>query len=176
MNTHRRRRLAIVFLAAGLVPLGGLQAAGINTNVALPVSDGGFVYRTQVRFLSASDDPSPLDRDIETYVFSNVVIYGATKNTTLFGIVPYIFRSVESTSAGARQNNDTDGFGDLTFLLRQTIYTRDAVQRTSRLWLIAGLEIPSGSEAFSSHSTDFVLGGVYTLQTGRHELDANLLY
>ena len=176
MNTYLRRRLVAIFLAAGIVPLGGLQAAGINTNVALPVSEGGFVYRTQVRFLSASDDPSPLDRDIETYVFSNVVAYGATKNTTLFGIVPYIFRSLESTSAGARQNNDTDGFGDLTLMLRQTIYARDAVQRTSRLGLIAGLEIPAGSEAFSSHSTDFVLGGVYTLQTGRHELDADLLY
>ncbi len=155
---------------------GGLRAAGINTNVALPVRQGGFVYRTQLRFLSVSDDPSPLNRDIEAYVVANVLIYGATSRTTLFGILPYIFESVERDSGGIREDDRSNGFGDLTFLLRQTVYARDAVQRTSRLGLIGGLEIPVGSEDFSSHSTDFLLGGVYTLQTGRHEFDSNLLY
>ena len=65
---------------------------------------------------------------------------------------------------------------DFTFLLRQTVYARDAVQRTSRLGVLGGLEIPSGAEDLSSHSTDFLLGGVYTLQTGRHEFDSDLLY
>ena len=176
MTTHRRRRLVAAFLVASLLSVGGIQAAGINTDVALPVRERGFIYRTQVRFVSTSDDPSAADRDIEAYVIPNVVVYGATASTTLFGIVPYVFQSVELTTGGVREDNDTDGFGDLTFLLRQTIYARDAVQRTSRLGLIGGLEIPSGSEDFSSHSTDFVLGSVYTLQTGRHELDADLLY
>ena len=173
------RRLRLWGLSA-LVLLGwvpsGLQAAGINTNVALPVREGGYVYRTQVRFLGASDDPTSLDRDIDVFALQNVLLYGATSRTTLFGILPYISRSVDFTQAGARQTDDTDGFGDLTFLVRQTIYARDAVQRTSRLGLLGGLEIPSGKQEFSSHSADFLLGSVYTLQDGRHELDADLLY
>lgn len=168
-----------MFLVVALSSFSGarvLRAAGINTNVALPVRQGGFVYRTQLRFLSVSDDPSQLNRDIKAYVVSNVLVYGATSQTTLFGILPYIFESVERDSGGVREDDRSNGFGDLTFLLRQTVYARDAVQRTSRLGLIGGLEIPVGSEDFSSHSTDFLLGGVYTLQTGRHEFDSNLLY
>ncbi len=178
MSQDKKQLLATFLLVAlgSFTGAGGLWAAGINTNVALPVREGGFVYRTQVRFISASDDPSPMNRDIEAYVVPNVLVYGATSQTTLFGILPYIFKSVERDSGGLREEDRTNGFGDLTFLLRQTVYARDAVQRTSRLGLIGGLEIPVGSEDFSSHSTDFILGGVYTLQTGRHEFDADLLY
>ena len=179
MIHNRIARLFATFLAwqlTGIVTAGSLQAAGINTDVALPIREGGFIYRTQLRFLSASDDPTSMNRDMEAYVVPNVLVYGATERTTLFGVFPYIAESVELTSAGSRQDNDVDGFGDLTFLLRQTIYARDAVQRTSRLGLLAGLEIPSGKEEFSSHSTDFLLGAVYTLQTGRHEIDADLIY
>ncbi len=178
MSQDKKQLLATFLLVAlgSFTGAGGLWAAGINTNVALPVREGGFVYRTQVRFMSASDDPSPMNRDIEAYVVPNVLVYGATSQTTLFGILPYIFKSVERDSGGLREEDRTNGFGDLTFLLRQTVYARDAVQRTSRLGLIGGLEIPVGSEDFSSHSTDFVLGGVYTLQTGRHEIDVDLLY
>ncbi len=171
----RLRRLAALLIASVGVA-GIVQAAGINTSVALPVREGGYVYRTQLRFLSASDDPTLLDRDIDVYAIPNVLIYGATARTTLFGILPYFSRSVDFTDAGRRQSDDVDGFGDLRLLVRQTVYARDALQRTSRLGLLAGLEIPSGKEEFSSHSTDYQLGAVYTLQDGRHELDADLIY
>lgn len=175
----RSARCLVHFLIGGLIgfftPLSP-RAAGINTNVALPVRKGGFVYRTQARYLSASDDPAPLDRDIRTYTVPNVLAYGATQRTTLFGVLPYVSRSVEMTQAGLRREEDTDGFGDLSLLLRQTVYARDAVQRTSRLALLGGFELASGKEEFSSHSTDYVLGGVYTVQSGRHEFDADLLY
>ena len=167
----------LVALSIASVSVAGIvQAAGINTNVALPVREGGYVYRTQLRLLSASDDPTLLDRDIDVYAIPNVLVYGATARTTLFGILPYFSRSVDFTEAGLRKSDDVDGFGDLRFLVRQTVYAKDALQRTSRLGLLAGLEIPSGKEEFSSHSTDYQLGAVYTLQDGRHELDADLIY
>lgn len=173
-----RRPLTVLalFTLMGLALGGRLEAAGINTNVALPVREGGFVYRTQVRFLRATVDPSSLDRDITAYAISNILVYGATERTTLFGIVPYVVQSLDLTSDGTRQEENVQGFADLTFLLRQQIYARDAVQRTERLGLLGGLEVPTGKDEFSSHSTDFLLGGVYTLQSGRHELDADLIF
>ena len=57
--------LLLLLWVSGLSISTGLRAAGISTNVALPVRAGGFVYRTQLRFLSASDDPTSLDRDID---------------------------------------------------------------------------------------------------------------
>lgn len=172
-------RLPCVFLLvllACVVAGQNPKAAGINTNVALPVREGGYVFRTQIRFLGASGDPTLLDRDIEVFAVPNVLVYGATARTTLFGIVPLLSRSVDFTQAGTRRSDNTDGVGDLTFLVRQTVYARDRVQRTSRLGLLAGVEIPSGKDEFSSHSTDYLLGGVYTFQNGRHELDADLVY
>ncbi len=171
-----RLRGLVALSIASVCAAGVVQAAGINTNVALPVREGGYVYRTQLRFLSASDDPTSLDRDIDLYAIPNVLVYGATARTTIFGILPYLSRSVDFTTAGLRQSDDVNGFGDLRFLVRQTVYVRDALQRTSRLGLLAGLEIPSGKDEFSSHSTDYQLGSVYTLQDGRHELDADLIY
>jgi hypothetical protein len=171
------RRRVLVALSIAIVGVAGLvHAAGINTSVALPVRKGGYVYRTQLRFLSASDDPTTLDREIDVYAVPNVLVYGVTARTTLFGILPYLSRSVDSTDAGLRQSDDVDGFGDLRFLVRQTVHARDALQRTSRLGLLAGLEIPLGKDEFSSHSTDYQFGAVYTLQDGRHELDADLTY
>lgn len=174
---HRRsgRLLWLVLIAVAGTP-SVLRAAGINTNVALPVRKGGFVYRTQVRYLRASDDPAPLDRSIEAYTLPNVLVYGATRRTTLFGVLPYVSRSIEMTQSGSKQEEDTDGFGDVTLLLRQTVHARDAVQRTSRLALLGGFELPSGKKEFSSDSIDYLLGGVYTLQSGRHEFDADLVY
>ena len=99
-----------------------------------------------------------MDRDIEAFIVPNVLVYGASARTTFFGILPFVSQSVELSMGGSREDNEVEGFADLTFLLRQTIYARDAVQRTSRLALIAGLEIPSGKADFSSHSTDFILG------------------
>ena len=59
---HGRLALAVALSGASLCTL---QAAGINTNVALPVREGGYVYRTQIRYLSASDDPTALDRNVD---------------------------------------------------------------------------------------------------------------
>jgi hypothetical protein len=152
------------------------RAAGINTDVALPVRQGGFVLRTQVRLLGADDDPSSLDREVRVWVVPAVVVYGATVRTTVFGIVPYLSQRVELTEGGRRLTDRAEGTGDLLFLVRRTVRARDAIQRTSRLGLLGGVELPSGSDAFSSHATDFLLGGVYTLQDGRHEVDADLTW
>ncbi len=179
MNRLNVRRALTLFLLRSLATgfaAGPLEAAGINTDVALPVRKGGFVYRSQVRFVRASDDPTPMSRGIDAYMVPNVLVYGASQRTTLLGVLPYVLQAVELTSAGTRQKSHVDGFGDLTFLLRQTVYARDALQRTSRLGLLGGTVVPTGKEEFSAHSTGFLLGGVYTLQAGRHELDADLLY
>ncbi len=85
MNRPTSRHLAAGFLLGLLViflPAGSLQAAAINSNVALPVREGGFVYRTQLRYVSTSDDPTPMDRDIEAFIVPNVLVYGATARTT----------------------------------------------------------------------------------------------
>jgi len=175
---HEIRQSAAIALALLSLPLAGAsaQAAGINTDVALPVREGGFVFRAQLRTLDAGDDPTDLDRDVRVWAVPAVLVYGANARTTLFGIVPFLSQEVESNLSGRRVSVRREGSGDLTFLVRRTVHARDAVQMTSRLGLLGGVEVASGSDAFSSHSTDFLLGGVYTLQSGRHEFDGDLVW
>lgn len=93
-----------------------LLAAGINTDVALPVREGGFVFRSQIRWLKATDDPTPVSREVNIVAIPNVLVYGATPDLSLFAIVPYIFSKVEltETSSGKRIDKDDNGIGDTT--------------------------------------------------------------
>ncbi len=64
---------------AALVSLAGVAwAQGINTNVALPVAEGEAIWRSQLRATVATDDPSPLDRELEVLVAPQTLVYGVT--------------------------------------------------------------------------------------------------
>ncbi len=158
-------------------------AAGINTDVALPVRKGGFVYRSQVRWLRAPNDSASLDREVNVLVIPNVLVYGATPDLALFAILPYFFRYVEFTepSTGRRVERDDHGIGDATFLGRYTVYARDYPSGTSRFALLGGVKLPTGDddlEPITTESIDIPLGWVstVTLGFGRHEVDADMVY
>jgi hypothetical protein len=168
-----RAVLAVATILTVVLGLDAAEAAGINTDVALPVHQGGFVFRGQLRYRRLANDPTPLGRETTVWAAPLVVLYGVTSRTTVIGALPYVFASNKSNPAGAPVEDHRSGLADLRLVVRQTIFVRDGVQRTSRLGLLGGLEIPSGSEAFSSNTTQYLLGGVYTLQHGRHELDVD---
>lgn len=145
-----------------------VQAVGINTDNALPVAKQHFVIRTQTRYTFADDDPSGTGRRLHQLQFPTALVYGVTAKTTFFGMVSFVYRDLSGGEAG--------GIGDLTFLARQEIAKKDWPLKTWRLALLGGLEIPSGDDPFSSHSIDFPLGLVTSLQTHRFEIDADVGY
>jgi len=173
----------IVLFCLSLVPTIKVLAAPINSNVALPVRKGGFVFRSQVRWLRATDDPTSSDKEINVVVIPNVLVYGATPDLALFAIFPFIFRNVESNdpSSGKRVNKNDNGIGDLTLIARYTVYKRDYPSGTARFAPLAGLKLPTGDddlEPITTDSIDFQFGGVSTVtwDFGRHEIDADLIY
>ena len=50
-------------LLAFILPT-AVSAQGINSNVALPVAEGEVIWRSQLRYVQATDDPSPQDREV----------------------------------------------------------------------------------------------------------------
>lgn len=173
----------LVFSILSIAPISGALAAGINTDAALPVRQGGFVFRSQARWLRATDDPASLDRDVNVVAIPNVLLYGATPDLSLFAIFPYIFRDVKFTdpSSGKRIKKDDNGVGDLTLLGRYTVYARDYPYGTTRFSLLGGVKLPTGDDdlrPITTKSVDFPLGGVSTVTWGfgRHEIDADLVY
>jgi len=173
----------LVFFALSVLPMNSALAAPINSNVALPVRKGGFVFRSQARWLRATDDPTTSDREVNIVAIPNVLVYGATPDLALFTIFPYIFRNVESTdpSSGKRTEKNDNGIGDLTLLARYTVYARDYPSGTTRFALLGGIKLPTGDddlEPITTESIDFTLGWVSTVTWGfgRHEVDADVVY
>ena len=172
----------IVVICLSSIITRSAEAAPINSNVALPVRKGGFVFRSQVKWLRATDDPTSLNREVNVVAIPNVLVYGATPDLALFAIFPYIFRNVElKDPSGKRIDKNDNGIGDLNLIARYTVYSRDYPSGTFRIAPLAGVKLPTGDddlEPITTDSIDFQLGGVSTVtwDFGRHEIDADVIY
>lgn len=168
-----KRRISGVLLLCALMPaVAGAQ--GINTHVALPVSQGEGIWRSQLRATVATDDPSPMDREVHAYVLPQTLVYGVTPRFTSFLTLPIVaHRRVEA--AGSR--HDDAGLGDLRLLGRYMVFVDDyAPLSTRRVAVLAGLKFPTGTDGFGTPSFDPILGAVGTWAANRHELDVDALY
>lgn len=128
-----------------------IMAMGLRTFVALPLEQGGMVFRLQ---------------DLETLNSNkNIAIanfaYGITGKQTLFFGIPYRL----SPSGKNRP-------GDLSVLYRYTAWQKDFKDGTYRLGLLGGGLIPT-----TNASNGGAQGGtVTTFYKGRHELDLDALW
>ncbi len=84
-----RRVLFCTTLLALLAP-GSAVAQGINTDVALPVARGEGIWRSQLRYLRASDDPAGLGRELDSLVAPQTLVYGITPRLTAFATLPIL--------------------------------------------------------------------------------------
>lgn len=140
--------------------------------------------------LRSTDDPSPKDRDLRVLTVSSALVYGATRNLTLFGIVPYVDKTLdETTSPGQRQRRGDSGLGDAIVLGRYTIYSRDRLGETRRLAPFVGLKLPTGEDnatdsfgrldqplQLGSGSWDPIVGTIFTWQTFDWQFDSAMQY
>ena len=127
---RRLRWIASVFLFF----FTALPAFGqITTNTALPVAEGEFIIREQGKFLRATGDSSPMDRELSVTAIPTVVVYGATQKLALFGIFPYLDKKLEVTTPMGRTTRGDSGPGDFTFLARYTARQWDSPGETKRL-------------------------------------------
>lgn len=184
-------RLACLYLACFLATswAAAARAAPESFNTALPVAEGEFVFREQFILDQSGDDPSGADRDRTAWVLVSVLGYGATSDLALFGVVPYVDRSLDITQGSARRTRSASGLGDISLFGRYTVFRRDWPGRTLRVASFAGLELPTGdddeTDSFGrlpasvqpgSGSWDPFGGLVLSYQTLDFEVDAQASY
>ena len=178
--------LTCLFAIGWIIPV---QAAPQTFNTALPVAEGEFVFREQFVLDQSGDDPSSADRDRTAWALISVLGYGATADLALFGIVPYVDKSLEATQGGVRRERSASGLGDASLFGRYTVYKRDWPGRTLRVAPFVGLELPTGEDderdGFGrlppsvqpgSGSWDPFGGLVLTYQTLDFQVDAQASY
>jgi len=164
-------------------------AVSINSPVGLTPAKGQKIIRTLVKYKRVSDDPTSSDRDTWTLSVPTTFVYGFTEKFAGIATIPYIYRKQRTNSGSDRITRKTSGLGDITFLGKYRIYTKDSPGATSRLSLLGGLELPTGRSGDSdsvgkllrtfqtgSGSWDPILGASFSNQTLNYEWDYNLTY
>ena len=165
------------------------NAGPITTNTALPVNEGEFIFRGQIKYIRATDDPGPLDRELTVWAAPSVLVYGLAEKLTLFGIAPYLDKSMEVTTPEGRRTRAVSGLGDIRVFGRYTFGQRDKPGETLRFASFVGLELPTGADdvedslgqlpqplQLGSGSWDPFIGAVFTWQTLQWEFDSSVAY
>lgn len=176
--------LSFSLLAAPVPPL---LAAPISFNTALPVHEGGLLFRGQGVWMRMHDDPSPMGREMDVAAVPSVLVYGATSKLALMGVFPYMDKRLAIKSTGAVRR--TSGLGDIMTVARYEVFARSATGRTARGALFAGLKWPTGKDddadalgplprpvQLGSGSFDPFVGTVWTAQWLDMQVDADLSY
>ena len=169
-----------LLLFLSLAPV-SVFAAPINTDTALPVHKGEFLWREQVRFLKAED----VSRDLEVIAVPSVFVYGFTEKLAFIGIAPYLDKTL---NVGGGERGD-HGLGDSTLLGRYQVFQRDRPGETLRAQVLGGLKFPTGEDdeqdalgrlpqplQLGSGSYDPIMAGVFTWQRLRWQADFDVVY
>jgi len=151
-----RNRAGKVLLTGLLLNLGlsfstGAYSMALRSFVALPVETGGSVIRISVERNS----------DSKTDTLGLGLAYGLSHKQTLLLGLPY-----RLSPAGKQRQ------GDLSLLVRHTLWQEDRFSGTDRLALLVGAALPTEKEPDAAMQTGFV----FTHFKNRHEIDFDALY
>lgn len=167
--------------------VGPLRAAPISFNTALPVHEGGLLFRGQAAWMRLHDDPSPMGREMDVAAVPSVFVYGVTSKLALMGVFPYMDKRLKIASMGATR--EASGLGDIMTIAREEIFQWNGTGRTVRGSLFGGVQWPTGRSKESdasgllpkpvqlgSGSYNPIVGTVWTMQWLSAEVDADFSY
>lgn len=185
----RCARLVGITVIFGLVAAAHADAGPITFLTALPVAKSQAVVRGQYLLIRASGDPTPANQDLTVNAFPFAVAVGVTPKLALFGVVPFVNKSVDINTPLGRRTLDASGLGDVVLFARYTVKAVDLTDSTFRIAPFGGVTLPTGSDDNSgplgvlprplqpgSGSWDGIGGVALTWQTKQWEFDADASY
>ncbi|MHC4693053.1 MAG: transporter [Planctomycetota bacterium] len=148
------------------------SAAGISVDAGLTPAEDRWIFRTQVRYMRRTDDPTGMDRKMSTYAFPTILAYGVRPDLTL--MVRQTIKSQKMSMAGSSSRN-TD-FDDLFVLGKYKLYRRNTPDYTFGIASTLGLELPTGRDPFTSETWDLQPGIYTSWRSGPWATDFNIAY
>jgi len=165
----RRFITAAVFSCALAAPAAAQQAPFSDS--AIQPSKGVIAWRQLATHTEYSNDPTGQREDLSDLRLTTGLTYGLSSTLAVEAQVPVIVRSWDRTGGGSE---DEVGLGDPSLALRWRFWQDDTgAVDTRRAVLIAGAELPSGDDEFSSESVDPFLGAAYSQISGRWAFNAD---
>ena len=171
MPRGRMCAAAVVALASTCFAPAAAPQEAIHTDSAAAVPSVGHVsLRQTLTFMSFDELPGfdfPDAPGVDEWRAVTTVEYGLRNDVALSLYVPIVYRDAESFV------DDEFGLDDITLAAKWRVYRNDfGPIDTSRLSLVAAIELPTGTGDFSTDSVNPSLGAVYSLVYGRHGFNA----
>jgi hypothetical protein len=149
-----------------------INASGISVDAGLTPPEDRWILRTQVRYKERRDDPTNMNRKMETFSFPVVLAYGLRSDLTLL-----IRQRVISHKLSVRGTTERDeGLGDLFMLVKYRAYRLNTPDYTLGIAPTIGLEFPTGHDSFTSDTWNLKPGLFFSGRRGPWAVDLNIAY
>ena len=169
------KRLFLLILVGAAVNAwisANVRAAGISVDAGLTPAEDRWIFRTQMRYMERKDDPTAMNRKMETYAFPVVLAYGYRPNLTL--MVRQTMKHRNMSMAGST-SRDT-GTDDFFVLGKYKLFRRNTRKYTLGIASTLGLELPTGDDDFGSETWDLQPGVFTSWRSGRWASDLSAAY
>ena len=146
----------------------------IFTPAATSPAKGRVALRTQFRYARFENDPTGAGREGDVFSAWTRLSYGIT-GTLALDVETALSARIAQRSGGA--DDDARGLHDTRLSLKWRAWqAHSGAINTTRVALIGGVELPTGTGDLSSHSVDAFAGAVLTLVRGRHGFNQSVIY
>jgi hypothetical protein len=183
------KRVILLAVMAGAFSSSAALAGPITFNTALPVSQGEFLFQETLMYRSIFDGTVMPDMRATAWAGVNVLAYGMTSKWTVFGMIPYMHKTLDMLTPMGLVHRTNHGLGDSTFFVRYTAWQDNHAGSSFRIAPILGVVAPTGRAGYRDaigiqprmfqpgSGTWGALGGVIaTYQTLDYEFDSSLSY
>ena len=164
-----RRQLLAACLILSLFPC-TLNAQGISTDAGLTPPKGRFIVRTMMRTMQREGLMNGINREMSTFMYPVVVVYGLQPNVTVLVrqmIIDRTMRTPMSTTASR-------GLGDLFINFKYKLYRINTASYTIGIAPTLGVTLPTGKDGFSSNTFDLQAGLYSSFRKDSFGADLNI--
>ncbi len=144
---------------------------GISVDAGLTPAEDRWIFRTQFRYLSLGSMAMG-HKKMEMYTVPVVIAYGLKSNLSLLCRLPVMRRNISIMDASSAES----GFGDLFIMGKFKVFRQNHVNYTLGLAATLGIEVPTGSDGFSSDSWDLQPGLYFSWRRGSLGSDVSMTY
>ncbi len=148
------------------------NAGGISVDSGLTPAQARWIIRTQFRYMQRLNDPTSMNREMTTYAFPLVIVYGLRSDITL--MARQIFTQKQMVMSGSQ--NEDNGLSDLFLLAKYRAYRFNSYKHTFGIAGTLGLKIPTGTASLSSKTYDLKFGIYTSFRTGSWAMDFDISY
>jgi len=165
-------RIILVCVVANAWICQSVRAAGISVDAGLTPPEDRWIFRTQFRYMQRKDDPTAMNRKMETFAQPIILAYGFRPDLTL--MVRQTIKHQNMTMAGAMSRDS--GLDDLFVLGKYKLYRDNTRDYTFGIASTLGLEFPTGGDEFTSRTWDLKPGLFASWRSGPWASDCSVAY